>query len=345
MIGDTMMSTVLLLVGLFVGAGPADEPAKRDPYFTPTLANSNTNPMANYARLIGGEWQTTFASGEKGYQAWQWGPGKYSIRKMAYATGTADNPWGGEVMYWHPGRKVVWVLSLHEDIPAVGRGVSEGHMKFEGDTAEGVAELHQPRGPRKLGNRWVFDGPDKYRDTLLEDTGAGLKPMNGWEFVRVKERVKVPPKVGEAAPAKLPPHLKVFESLLGHTWGAQGDSANAFHIQTSFELIPSLEVINARVVSPNKGGQPTQLLDVYFYHHLGTKQLRCLALSNRGGVYEGTWAVDGEALQLDLKGYEGDKVVPHVVRLDLEKNGTLRSQVCTINGAEKKVLFDVRHKR
>ncbi len=331
---------IALCLTTALGAGAAGQDKSPD-----AKPAKTADPMANYARLIGGEWQTTFPDGVKGYQAWQWGPGKHSIRKMAYATGTADNPWGGEVMYWHPGRKVVWVLSLHEDIPAVGRGVSEGPMKFEGDTAEGVAELHQSRGPRKLGSRWVFDGPDKYRDTLLEDTGAGLKPMNGWEFVRVKERVKVPPKVGEAAPAKLRPHLKVFESLLGHTWGAQGDSANAFHIQTSFELIPSLEVINARVVSPNKGGEPTQLLDVYFYHHLGTKQLRCLALSNHGGVYEGTWAVDGEALQLDLKGYEGDKVVPHAVRIDLEKNGTLRSQVCTINGAEKKVLFDVRHKR
>ena len=72
-----------------------------------------------------------------------------------------------------------------------------------------------------------------------------------------------------------------------------------------------------------KDAEPTHLLDAYVYHHTGANALRRLALSNRGGVYEGDITVlDGGALLLDLKGYEGDRVVPHGVRFDFEKDGT-----------------------
>ena len=48
--------------------------------------------------------------------------------------------------------------------------------------------------------------------------------------------------------------------------------------------------------APSKDGEPTHLLDAYFYHHTGADALRCLALSNRGGVYEGDLTVlDGGA--------------------------------------------------
>jgi hypothetical protein len=62
-------------------------------------------------------------------------------------------------------------------------------------------------------------------------------------------------------------------------------------------------------------------------------------------VYEGYLTVlDGGALQLDLKGYEGDRVVPHIVRFDFEQDGTLRHRVWSLNGTERKLMLDVHHK-
>lgn len=81
--------------------------------------------------------------------------------------------------------------------------------------------------------------------------------------------------------------------------------------------------------------------DAYFYHHTGTDKLRCLAAaSTEGGrghtrVYEGdVTVVDGDAIQLDLKGYEGTRVVPYVMRLDFEKDGKLHQRVWSPDGSQ-----------
>lgn len=205
------------------------------------------DPMASFARRIGGEWRVTFASGENGFQAWRWGPEKHSIRKMDDALEEDVSLWGGEVYYWHPGRKQVRTLSVHGDIPGVGRGVGEGSITFKGETAEGVLDLHQPCGRRKLGVRWSFDRIDKYHDTLLEDNGAGLKPLAGWDYVRIKARGEARPHLSEETP-KLSKSLKVFE----------GDRVVPYVVRFDFEKDGSLR---HRVWSL-KDTERTQVLDV-----------------------------------------------------------------------------------
>ena len=74
--------------------------------------------------------------------------------------------------------------------------------------------------------------------------------------------------------------------------------------------------------------------------------MRCLALSNRGGVYEGDMTMlESGTLQLDLKGYEGDQVVPLIVQLDIEKDGTLRGRVWSVKGGERTLMFDIHHQK
>jgi hypothetical protein len=54
--------------------------------------------------------------------------------------------------------------------------------------------------------------------------------------------------------------------------------------------------------------------------------------SSGGGGYEGDATVlDGGALELDLKGYEGDRVVPMLARFDLAKDGSLRGRVGSLD--------------
>jgi hypothetical protein len=318
-------------------ARPAQEPASTEV----------ANPMASFARMVGGEWRMTALRGTSTYDVWHWGPGRHSMRVMTDGSGSGvvPEPWRElQVFYWHPGRKQVCLLGLSP----FARGVSEGTIKFEGETAEGVFDLYQTGNRRKMGLRWAFDGPDKYHDILLEATGPdGLKPMNEWDHFRSKGPPAPRPRFAEEAP-KPSERLKVLESLLGHTWEAKGDWAtgDAFHIQSTVEWVPYADGIYARTFALTKDGEPMHLLDAYIYHHTGTDALHCLALSNWGGVYEGDLTVlEGGALQLDLKGYEGDRVVPHVVRFDFEQDGTLRHRVWSLKGTERTLMLDVHHKK
>jgi hypothetical protein len=303
-------------------------------------------PMAGFARLVGGEWRVTFASGVSGYHAWRWGPGNFSMRRMTYASDAQANPWQGEVLYWHPGLGQVRVLSLHEDIPGVGRGVGEGTMRFEGETSEAELDLDQPRGRRRLGLRQVFDGPDAYHEDLLEDSGAGLQPLNALDFVRVAERFRPPSAGSEPTSPELPEPWKPFEALLGGTWVAEGDAfgASAARIETTFEWVRSLEVLLARVSASDGAGPTTPWLEAYVYRQVGDDGLRCLALSHLGGVYEGDVSVlDGGALQLDLLGHGRDGVAALVVRFDLEPDATLRQRVWSRADAQREPFLDARH--
>lgn len=302
-------------------------------------------PMASFARMVPGEWRVTAQSGTSMFDTWHWGPGKHSMRVMTDGSDAVGNPWRElQVVYWHPGRKEVRLLGLSP----FQRGVMEGSIKLEGETADAVFDLYQTGVHRKMGLRWVFDGPDKYRETLSEATGpAGLTPLAEWEFVRSKTLTAMRPPTTEEAP-KSSEHLKALASLLGHTWEAKGDRAtgDASPIRSTFEWVPYADGIYARTFALTKDGEPIHLLDAYFYHHTGTGALRCLALSNRGGVYEGDLTVlDGGALQLDLKGYAGDQVVPYVVRFDFEQDGTLRHRIWSLEGTERTLRLDVHHRK
>jgi hypothetical protein len=303
------------------------------------------NPMASFARMVPGEWRRPALTRTSMFDTWHWGPGKHSMRVMTDGSDADGNPWRAlQAVYWHADRKQVCLLGLEP----FARGVAVGTIKFEGETADAVYDLYQTGGRRKMSLHWTFDGPDKYHATLLEATGtAGFKPLVEWDYVRSKTPTATRPRTAEVAP-KPSERLKVLEALLGHTWEAKGDWAagDAFHIQSTFEWIPYADAIYARVLAPSKDGEPRHLLDAYFYHHTGANALRCLALSNQGGVYEGDLTVlEGGAVQIDLKGYEGDQVVAHVVRFDFEQDGTLRHRVWSRKGTERTLMLDVHHRK
>jgi len=310
------------------------------------------DPMASFARMVGGEWKVTAASGTSMYDTCHWGPGKHSGRVMTHGQDAAGNPWRGlAVVYWHPARKRLCSLGLN---PYAG-SVSEDTITVEGETSEAVSDLYQDGVHRKLVSRTTFEGPDKYHAALLEEVEPGkLTPLNEWDYFRSRTLTPLQPLPTENPP-KPSARLKALEPLLRHTWyargkwgagtGAPGTPRDAFHIESTFEWIPYIDAIYARTFALRGNGEPTHLLDAYFYHHTGTGRLRCLALSNLGGVYEGDLTVlDGGALQLDLKGYEGERSVAHVVRFDFEKDGTLHHRVWSLRDSERTLMLDVHHK-
>ncbi|WP_165235185.1 hypothetical protein [Aquisphaera insulae] len=291
-------------------------------------SSTAVDPMSPFARLVGDEWRQTASSGTSMFHTWHWGPGKHSIRRMTDGSGAGGEPWREvQVFYWHPELRQVRGLVLSP----FARGVSEGTITFKGERAEGVFDLHQTGRRRRIGLRWAFDGPDRYRETLLEDSGAGgFKPLVEWEHVR--SRPPATPRLRNVEGAKPSEHLKPLAPLLGHTWEAD-------HGRSTIEWVPMADAVYARIVS--KDGE--YLLDAYVYHHTGANVLRCLALSQRGDVYEGDLAqLDGGALQLDLKGSGGDR---RVVRLDFEEDGTVRQRDWSLTGTDRKLLLDVHHRK
>ncbi|MDA1266715.1 MAG: hypothetical protein O2816_16670 [Planctomycetota bacterium] len=307
-----------------------------------TKPGPSANPMASFASMVLGEWEVKFISGKSMFNRWLWGPGKHSVRVMTDGLAGAGEPWRAvRAFYWHPGRKEVRFLG----VSPFARGIEEGSMKLEEDSADARYDLHQVGHRRQMGLRWDFDGPDKYHEDMLEAVGSlGLKSFNKLDYARIPARGPVEPDSAEALlrPSKF---LRALSPLLGRALESTGEGARP--LQSTVTWIPYADAIYVRLEAPSEAGQPTHLMDAYIYHHTGAGALRCLALTGAGGVYEGDVSVlEGGALQCDLTGYVGDQVHSHVVRLDFAQDGTLRDRIWTLDkNGERTLLRDVAHSR
>lgn len=342
------------LLVLYLLAAPSACPTQQDKRADGTQAQVSKsaevdNPLSGFARMVGGKWKMTAQSGTSMYDRWHWGPGQHSMTMTTEGEAADGSPWRAlRVEYWHPGHRQVRLLSMHPDVPGIGRGVGDGTISFVGDTLEATVDLYQTRGPRKLLWRSIFTGPDNFRTTLLEMNGSdGYQQLAAWDYSRVNESAPSLPAIPDDA-LRLPIELSVFESLIGHTWDAEakGEAGKGIHVQSVFEYVPLAEYVYGRTVSIVNSDTPAHMLDVYFYHHVGTNALRCLALSESGGVYEGDVTVlEAGALQFAVQYYESDSTISRIVRLDLEKDGTLRQRVWSLNGSEQILVLDLLHNK
>lgn len=330
--------------------GPAREAAPPTLPTPPTPAEP-ADPMAAFARMIPGEWRVRFQSGTTQFDRWRWGPGRRSALVQTYGSDGGGGPWRSlTVFYQSPDGDEVRLLDLTPDIQGLGRGVGEGTIMMGAESADASFDLHQPGHPgravRALSLRWDFDGPDRYRETLLEDRGAGPAFLVGWDYARWNELSTLPPVPDE--PDRPSGHLGVFGPLMGGEWEASGEVADgeAFQYRSTFEWIPYVGAVVARVTAPGADGEPAPLLDAYFYHHPSAGTLRCLALSAGGGMYEGVATVleDG-AVQVELDGAEGDRVVSLVAWLDPGHEGGPRLRVWSVEGGERTPMLDTRATR
>ncbi len=345
----------------------ADEPVQIDAEKAPTgeakaSDNPTSNQMANFERLIGGEWKRTFANGTSMVETWHWGPGKHSIRAMTEGESASRQPWQElRVFYWHPAHKHVAVLGMSP----YARGITHGTIEFSGDAAKGRGELRQQHeNPsrtvvRSMGLRWKFDGPDKYHDVLLEDGGKGFEVLVEWDQFRSRVSGTQPSrKPIEKFSIDLPrpsERLTPLLSLIGQTWESKEFAIDGKHakteplkVKTTFEWVPYADVVYMRAAEIDKTGDTALVLDGYIYHNTGHNTpagiLRCLILTRDGGVYEGDVVLEGETLQVQLEGHAGDQLVPLHAQLRLEKDGTLRQSVWLQNGHQSvRPLFEVEH--
>ena len=297
-------------------------------------------PMAAFARMETGEWRL----GTVHATTWRWGPGRHSIRAHRVGSDVGGNPWRELVIYyWHPDREQIQLVSFHPDIPSIGRGVGEGTIEFDGDTAVTSLELYQPRGKRKLESRWAFDSPDTYNDIILEDNGRGMATLAEWEYTRSLELS--PPSVPKAGRAPKPSRdIQPFVPLLGR-WEGHEDGREEL-VQSSFEWMEHLDVVALSVERAHEDGMPEHLLDVYLYHHVGFDELRCLAISATGNIFEGGVTVlEDDSLELDLTRFEEGAVDRRLVRINFTADDALQTRVWSVDGDMRTLVLDVLHHR
>lgn len=304
------------------------------------------SPMASFAIMEEGQWNL----GSIHADIWRWGPGKHSIQSHTVGTDGSGRPWREmAIYYWHPGLEQIRVLSLHPDIPGIGRGVAEGSIEFDGRTLTGQADLYQTgrQKPthRRLAHRWTFNGPDRYHEALLENSGRGYETLAEWDYVRTEKQPtkQIDPEAEAPRPSE---NLTSLVPLLGE-WKEPGDSTGATkqHFTLNIQWAEYLDLVSVRMDVTNKDDETDHLYDVYLYHHLGTNSLRCLALSESGGVYEGEVVLlpDG-ALECDLRGFAGDLETRNVARLDFEGDGTLRKRIWTLSDGTRTLTLDARYR-
>lgn len=316
--------------------------------------------MAGFARLVGGEWRQTALAGTSTFDNWSWGPGQRWVRVVTDGFAPDGRPWHEwQVYYWHPVRKQICLLGLSP----VYRGVSEGTLRFDGETAEGFSDLYQSGlapgplgGHRRLSMRWTFLAPDHYRDELLEDAGQGLQPQNEWEHFRTP--VPGPPRL--LLPADVPgpsPLLRDLVPLLAHPWEPVGaasgawtegadDGTSAGNFRTAFTYLPWVDAIHVQINRPGPARETELLVEAWLYHHTGSRTLRCLALSHRGGVYEGEISVpEPGALLLRMKGAEGEWSSHPELRIDFTADGTLRQRLWATTGGQSLLLLEHQHRK
>lgn len=313
-------------------------------------------PMAPFSRLIGGRWKMTTTAGRDTFDTWTWGPGKQSIRSMRVGTLTDGDPWATmTVYYWHPTLREVRLLS----VGSVMRGVGEGMIRFEGDTAESVFTLNQSGGPRNLRDSWTFAGPDKYHDELSEKVRDDYELLAGWDRERVDAAAPAEPATAPFLTAGSTPSefMRPLEKVLGQAWvsiAAAGTDAprpaDEVRTRTKFEYVPHADAIYGRVEVIGADGVSSHAMDVSLYHNTGTRGLRVLALGGgRDGasVYEGDIvpAADGMSLAIRLTEHRSTGQQAMEVRVEFEEDGTAWVQVWRVNGHDRTSVMDRRHSR
>jgi hypothetical protein len=315
------------------GSAPVDDPPPSD-----------ANPLASFERMIAGEWRQSDESGTAMIHRWSWGPGKRSLLIRTEGSAASGEPWRAiEVIYRHPLRRESRTFGMSP----FRRTVSEGTIEFDGAAATGFAVVDQDAGRRRFAVRWSFDGPDEYRSSLLESVGVSdYEPLAEWRVVRVagSTRSADSPADGITSPSA---RLRAFEPLLARRWRASihGASGGAIEIETTFERIPLLELVHARVESVGPEDARSHVLDAYFFHHVGASELRCLALSERGEVYSGalTELLDG-SIRIDLERAEVDRVVPLVAHFEFDAEGALRQRVWMLERGERRSTLETIHR-
>ncbi len=138
-----------------------------------TTAETAPEPMAAFARLIGGEWHIGPLR-----HVFEWGIGKSSVVGRSYDDQgrlASEARW-----FFHPGEQVIRGYSVD-----TGGALFEMTTRFEGDELHNSLKTWAADGSvASYSARWVFTGEDSYDWTLHAETEDGSQQIMESSAVR-----------------------------------------------------------------------------------------------------------------------------------------------------------------
>lgn len=350
-----MNPVAVFCAGAIVAVAAALPPQESRSIAAPT---GGDDPLAAFATMVGGRWKMTTVAKSVTHDVWSWGPGRRSIRRMGDGRLPDGDPWRTvAVFYRRPDDVRVRWLTLQ----SVARGVGEGVFAFDGTKAEGSVLLHQTGGRRELGLRWTFDGPDRYRDELLEKGPVGFEPMTAWDRIRVPEAAPDELRAAASLPWPTAPseRLRPLERFLGRAWTSDDAAASTRpaakrRTRATVQYVPFADAAYVRVEqmgAAGAAGAADHAADLYLFHHTGARALRFLLLTvddaGRGRVFEGDCSpsADGRALDLRIQEPRANGVATYEARLDLPIADAFRLRVWNSTDRAGPTTLDVRYRR
>lgn len=309
----------------------------------PMRAHADTpGQLAGLSHIVSGTWQLGLTNGYFQHDTWQWGPGGHSLLgRTINSRGDGESTSGVcRVIYWHPGEQQLRML-------AISRGglVWQGPVRLENGEARFDGTLFYPDEPKRdLHLRWTFDSSDSYVAAFSESLPGRPTPvpLATWEYARLAP--DAPPHGAvptfQPVPAR---YLAPLDHLLGRAWQAllERPDKGPLDIELAVSWITHTEAAHARIST--SGADSVFLLDAYLFYHPGSKSLRCLALTQDEGLYEGAVSEDGDGgLLFRLTRYVGEQETPLTVRLQLAEDHTLRASITEASDAERTVVFQPR---
>ncbi len=140
-------------------------------------ATADSNPLAPFARLMGGEWYL----GDDSYHAFEWGVGKKIVHSKSYFVVNGSPTLVSEgVWFWHPGNEAIEGYATAVQMPVE---FFEYETRFIGDTLISDVMSYGPQGGAYR-ETWEFLDENRYVWTLYAKKGEGLERAMGGTYVR-----------------------------------------------------------------------------------------------------------------------------------------------------------------
>ena len=139
---------------------------------------SAANPLADFERLIGGQWRL-----EGSYQEFEWGIGKRSVRGSNYFIVNGEPRLVSEGMwYWHPGDEMIKGVFAARDMPV---DLFDYTTQFEGNRMVSELVSFGTHGDRtEYVETWEFTDDTHFTWTLFRKTPDGLEKEMGGVYTR-----------------------------------------------------------------------------------------------------------------------------------------------------------------